>query len=238
MRNAYFIFGGYDCRTNNVMISGSGSFGSPVRAYESIQVPGRSGDILMPEKRLENTQVTYPAFIMRDFENNFAALKGELLSRIGYQRLEDSYHPDEFRLAYYAGAVSPTMQRNLRSGEFKIVFDCKPQRFLKEGEFPFAFTADGEIANPTHFAGKPLIRVEGAGELTIGDITLTITASQYSTYIDIDCETCEAYGTGLNLNANVSSDSIDFPSLKAGITGVELGTGITKVQITPRWYRL
>ena len=35
---------------------------------------------------------------------------------------------------------------------------------------------------------------------------------------------------------NNPNSGIDFPRLAAGSTGISLGTGITKVEITPRWF--
>ena len=129
-------FAGVNLRTEyGVKISGSGTFDSPVRGYESVQVPGRSGDILLPEKRLENVVITYPAFIAEDFDANFAGLRAFLLSKIGYQRIEDGYHPDEYRLGYYQGALVPKMARNLKTGQFDLKFVCK-RCASREGRLP------------------------------------------------------------------------------------------------------
>ena len=67
-----------------VYISGSGVFNSPVKAYDPIQIPGRDGDILGREKRLEDIEVTYPAFIYTNFKQNVSDLRYYLLSKDGY----------------------------------------------------------------------------------------------------------------------------------------------------------
>ena len=52
----------------------------------------------------------------------------------------------------------------------------------------------------------------------------------------IDCESGYAYSGANNYNRYVSVSSIDFPTLAPGSNNITLGTGITKVIITPRWW--
>ena len=85
------------------------------------------------------------------------------------------------------------------------------------------------------FDAKPLIRVYGVGELGIGSETITITKGA-TEYIDIDCDIQDCYEGLENRNGLVSLT--DFPTLPSGNTGITLGTGITKVEITPRWWTL
>ena len=61
-----------------------------------------------------------------------------------------------------------------------------------------------------------------------------------SSYTDIDCDICECYRGSLadNRNSYVKLLSGSFPTLKAGTSGVTLGSGITRIVITPRWWKL
>lgn len=158
MRN-YFTFGNIDSRDFGVYISGSGTYNAPVKAYSAISVPGRNGDLLIDEKRYENIEVTYPAFIYRDFKANLAKLRSALLAMDGYARLEDTYHTDEFRLGYFQGGIEVDALPTNDAGKFNITFNCKPQRFLTGGEVVHEYTEDASINNLTLFASKPLIRV-------------------------------------------------------------------------------
>ena len=92
------------------------------------------------------------------------------------------------------------------------------------------------IYNPTLFASNPLIRVTGAGTVGIGDNTITV-GSGYA-YVDIDSEIQNCYCGTQNANAIVSFSTGEFPTLPPGVTGITVGSGITSVQITPRWYRV
>lgn len=234
MRN-YFTFGETPSTAFGVYVSGSGVFNAPTRAYEPIQIPGRSGDVLSLSRRLENVEITYPAFIYTNFKQNIANFRDYLLSKDGYHRLADTYNPDEFRLAYYAGGLELEMERALRAGQFEVTFNCKPQRYLVSGTEPVTFTANGSLTNPTKQAAAPLIRVYGTGTVGIGDNAITVMTNP--DYIDIDCEIMEAYYGPTIMNEMIHIQNRDFPVLHEGNTGVSLGSGITSVIITPRWWR-
>lgn len=130
-----FIFGGVNSADYNVWISGSGSFSAPERRVERVSVPGRNGDLIIDGGKWNNITVTYPAFIPKGFETQFDYFRSEMSKLTGYQRLEDSYHPDEYRMAALADGIAPSRTGAfLKNGEFSLTFNCKPQRFLKSGE--------------------------------------------------------------------------------------------------------
>ena len=235
MSRNYINYDGTDLRDFGLYISGSNVFNAPERAYNEITIPGRNGTLLGSERRLENIPVVYPAFIYANFKVNVAGLRSFLLSRVGYKRLIDSYHPDEFRLGYYSSGLDAEMTSKLDAGQFDLTFNCKPQRFLVSGETPITFTGSGTINNPTMFNAQPLIRVYGTGSITVNGVTITI--SEADGYTDIDCEIMEAYKGTVLKNYAISLDSTDFPVLSAGINAITLN-GVTSAIITPRWWTL
>lgn len=235
MSRNYIQFDNKDLRDFGLYISGSNVFNAPERAYNEITIPGRNGTLLGSERRLENIPVVYPAFIYTNFKVNVAGLRSFLLSRVGYKRLIDSYHPDEFRLGYYSSGLDAEMTTKLDAGQFDLTFNCKPQRFLVSGETPITFTGSGTINNPTLFNAQPLIRVYGTGSITVNGVTITI--SEADGYTDIDCEIMEAYKGTVLKNYAISLDSTDFPVLSAGVNEITLN-GVTSAIITPRWWTL
>ena len=235
MSRNYITFDNKDLRDFGLYISGSNVFNAPERAYNEITIPGRNGTLLGSERRLENIPVVYPAFIYANFKVNVAGLRSFLLSRVGYKRLIDSYHPDEFRLGYYSSGLDAEITSKLDAGQFDLTFNCKPQRFLVSGETPITFTGSGTINNPTLFNAQPLIRVYGTGSITVNGVTITI--SEADGYTDIDCEIMEAYKGTVLKNYAISLDSTDFPVLSAGVNEITLN-GVTSAIITPRWWTL
>ena len=133
------IFGGVDFAENGVWLSGSGTFSAPQRDVTMVSVPGRNGDLIIDNGKWNNITVTYPCFIRDNFDQNMAAFRSLMCSKLGYQKLEDSYHPDEYRLGAFSEGLFPTMRQRNKGGEFDVVFNCKPQRFLKSGETPIQF---------------------------------------------------------------------------------------------------
>lgn len=236
MRN-YLIFDNGDSRNYGVYINGQGTFNAPARAYELIDIPGRNGALIGNEKRLENIEVTYPAFIYTNFREQIQNWRNFLLSRVGYKKLIDSYNPDEYRMAAYAGAFEVEATRKNNAGQFEIVFNCKPQRFLTSGDIVTTLTANGHLTNPTRFPAKPLLRVYGAGTVSVGSTSITITDPPYS-YTDIDCEMQDAYYGATNLNKYIRLTGQRFPELASGSNYITMQSGVTRVDITPRWWRV
>lgn len=229
----YLTIAGKSTEDFNVWISGGGSYNSPARDIETISVAGRNGDLTIDNGRFENISVEYPCFITENFDDNIEALRSYLASLKGYQRLCDTYHPEEYRQALFSEGVKVSTSALNRAGEFTLTFNCKPQRFLLSGENAIEFTADGAILNETLFASKPLLRVYGTGTIGIGSETLTITTADG--YTDIDCDIMDAYKGAVNCNGNIVLNSGDFPTLEPGTNGITLGTA-TKIIVYPRWF--
>lgn len=227
-------FNNVNSKTYGVYISGTGVFNAPARDREFVQVPGRNGDIILDHGRYQNIEITYPAFIVRDFASNIRQWCNKLLEPTDYVRLEDTYHPDEFRLAVLSQGMEVDPVAWLAAGSFDLRFNCRPERFLKSGETATTFTANGSISNPTDMPSKPLIRVYGSGSLTVNGTAITI-ASHTLSYIDIDCDLQEAYCGATNANQYITA--LEFPTLDSVANSVAL-SGVTKVEITPRWWQL
>lgn len=235
MRN-YFTLNGTSSTAFGVYISGQGTFSSPAREYNLIPVAGRNGDLVGTETRFENGTLKYPAFICNNFATNIENLRAFLNSLFGYKRLTDTYHTGEYREVIFRGPFEPDVLPKNDAGSFELEFECKPQRFLLTGETPTTYVADGTITNPTKFSSRPLIVVTGAGEVGIGSDTITITAADGDTYIDCDMQ--DAYNANGSRNNFIQLSGHNFPTLKSGSNGITLGTGITKVVITPRWFTI
>lgn len=374
--NGYLIFDGVKSSDYGVWINGRDTYNAPARRYKEYVVPGRNGTLTVDEGAFEEQEVTYPAFIVDNFNANIEAFRNELMSRNGYVRMTDSYHPDEYYMAKYMSGLDADVMPWGRAGRFDLKFKRDPRRFLLSGEepvtyppgvseggknlLPYPYTygertdhgvtftphSDGTITvngtastgtatylirtetlaltnneryvlsgcpsggtgfkltavrsnyvviddngegieftnytstpvntvriqvdigvtasnltfkpmirkatepagwepyydgsqaikNPTLFPSKPLIRVTGSGAVGIGDETITI-ASGYD-YVDIDSEIQNCYCGNQNANAAVTFSNRKFPELQPGVNGISLGTGVTSVQITPRWFIL
>lgn len=175
------IFDGISLKTYGLYVSGDAVYDSPERDVEMISIPGRNGTFALDKGRFNNIEVTYPAGVFSDSQTNFAdkvsALRNQLASRTGYRRIEDEYHPDEYRMGVYKRGLEFDPVHYNEASEFDITFDCKPQRFLKSGETEITIPSQGggyNLTNPTLFESKPLLKVEGYGDINIGNQVISI----------------------------------------------------------------
>lgn len=230
MRN-YFTFGGIDSRDYNTYIATSNAFDSAERDVETVEVPGRNGNLTISHDRFKNFQAQVSVYIPSRMQRHTGALAAMLLSEAGYRKYEESIRPELYRMARYAGPYEVNVSDHRVAG-LTLFFDCKPQRFLKVGDLPVAFTESGILENPTMYASKPLIRVYGSGYIVLNGTVINV---ESGTYTDIDCETMDAYKGTENRNRYVSF-SRDIVEAAPGSNRVVLN-GVT-AEITPRWWTI
>ena len=174
-----FTFDGIDSKTYGVYISGDAVFNAPERDVEMIDIPGRNGSFALDKGRFQNITVTYPAGLFdgteSDFADSISEFRNLLASKKGYCRLEDDYNTGEYRMAVYRSGLEVDPAQ-LKAGQFEIVFDCMPQRYLTSGETAVAVLSGGTMTNPTLFDSAPLLAVEGYGNINIDGKTVTVDA--------------------------------------------------------------
>ena len=238
-----FTFNNVSSETIGLYVGGQNTFGSPLRDVTKVSIPGRNGDLIRDNGRFINSQISYNVVAMSDFADTARTVRNWLLAPKGYARLEDTYHPNHYRMARVADVISfETSAYNL-TGKAQIVFDCMPQKFLKSGETVATLNKNGSAANrtvtnPTPFESKPLIRVYGSGDgtVTVGNQVITLTGIE--AYLDIDSESMNCFKGVVNCNGKVALGTAGYPSLPSGNTTFSMTGGVTKVEVTGRWWEL
>ena len=172
-------FGNINSADYGIYISGEGVFDAPKRAVEMVNVPGRSGAIALDQGYYENITVTYPAHNyepdMADFKQALSDFRNALASQVGYQRLSDTFHPNEYRMAVFDEGLDINPIKYNTASQFDIKFDCKPQRYLTSGETEItAISQILEATNPTPYNAKPLLKVEGYGEIQFPNTSIIV----------------------------------------------------------------
>lgn len=129
----------------------------PERDGQTVYVPGRNGSIVIENGTYKNYVQPYE-IALTDTEQGVViasrAVSEWLLNTQGYIRLEDSFEPDVYRMARFAGPfdIEQIMEQD---GKAVIEFDCMPQRYCKFGE------AEMRVRNNTD-----------AGGLVYGDVVV------------------------------------------------------------------
>lgn len=232
----YLIFNGIDSRDYNVWIFDDLSENTPERDVTKVQVDGRNGELTIDNGRFKNVKKRYSALIYQSFAERYQEFTNALLVNTGYLQLEDSLHPDEVYSAMFDAPVEAVMSKDRSMGRFELEFTRDARRFLKSGKQAQEFLTGGDIINPTNYSSRPRIRVYGHGNLVINNDTITI--AEAFPYVDIDGEIQDCYYGNENANAVVSFNTVDFPQLASGNNGISFSGSITKVEITPNWWRL
>lgn len=226
--------------TLGIFVTGSGTFNAAEFDVTAYQVPGRNGDVLIPNNRYKNIKVEYPAFIPGNFEARAQSIRNWMRSSKTYAEIVDDYDTDHFRLGMAVGVQEFQPANRNDAANFKLVFNCKPQRFLNTGKTAKTISSSTTVSNPTQFEALPLFhctKITSSASLSVtnakGTFTLTATAARNGE-IYIDCETQNIYFQALNLNAIFAGD---FPILTAG-TNTITASGFTSLTMIPRWWEL
>lgn len=252
-----------------IYITGEAVYNAPERAIEMVTIPGRNGALAIDQGRYENIEVTYPAGCFAvdkaDFARKISAFRNILASRYSYKRITDTYNPDEYRLGLFRSGMVVSPNSYNRAGEFDIVFDCKPQRFLVDGEEPMELTATDvltdhnleaitdhngnpftatvmihTLTNPTPFECKPLIVVNEACTIRINSQSVTVTSGTFPVYIDCDMMQIYCIGSGgaiTNASNRVAfSPRWKFPVMPSG--DMTFSSTSPQIEIIPRWWIL
>lgn len=128
-------FYGQDLYDNwGISVDSSKSWEKPERDREFIHVPGRSGDLILDRGSWMNVEIEYNCHIDRDFASRFEDFVRWLSTVKTYEVLTDDNHPDVYRMAIpLIEEVSPKTTFTTETGDFTLLFNCKPQQFINDG---------------------------------------------------------------------------------------------------------
>lgn len=241
----WFEYRGIRSSSMGLRIEKKDVFSAPEYDVEFKGIPGRSGDLILPNGRYPNGQVTYSVFLpaktIQELADKITAVKAWLYAQQDrYHILKDSYDSKYYRKAVFAAKLDIEDELN-RIGIFTISFSCHPFRYEIGGGEPIECTASGQaIVNPNAFASKPYIKVYGKGS---GTLTIQSESSNASwhferidEYTEVDSEQMNCY-KGMALKNDTVSGS-GFPQLYPEENTIAFDGGITKVEIIPRWVTL
>lgn len=232
--NSFFVWADETSFSKGLTVERCPSFGAGQRIVEKTAIPGKSGDLVFDTGAFSNYIQSYEIWFRDKSAGMISAAKNIavwLLSPLGYQRLEDTYDPDVFRMAVYTGPIE-IENWMLTYGRATLDFDCMPQRWLKSGQEPISVQSGDMILNQWQTA-KPLLIISGNGTIEINNAVISVSGTSGKYFID--CETENSYQNGISLNGNMTVENNLFPSFPHGETQISF-TGIDSLQIIPRWW--
>ena len=120
-------------------------YSSPKYDSSFVSIPGRNGDLIVPNRRYENTQVSYSVYLSaknsQQLADSITKIKAWLYAQPDrYHILKDSYDKRFFRYALFNSSLDIEDELN-KIGVFTVSFNCKPFRYDIDGELPHSIDA-------------------------------------------------------------------------------------------------
>ena len=233
----YIKFGDVKSADYHVIVGLENTFNAPARVYEMVEVPGRNGQYAINMGRYENVEVTYTAHNSEPndpetFRENLDGLRNALVSQTGYQRLEDSAHPDEYRMAILKSVEVKPLE-NAYASDIDLVFDCKPQRWLTSGETAVTVASGDVLTNPTLFDANPMIMIDGYGEMTVNGYEISVDGSELIGRVDLGVRSGEVARIDLSNAPLNTGDTITVTGLSSRVDYLlEYGSGVRIASVT------
>lgn len=253
-RPGWFSFGGVSSRNMRITTEFKNTLGGAEPDVEEYEIPGRDGTEYHWNQRYRNVTVEYDTFLKVPEQEDLPRFTGDikrwLLARPGeYLRLTDTYDPDHFRMAVYAGGldIDNVTRRFTRQ---TISFSCLPFRYRKAGENELDISGSPYLINDTGYDALPLIKISlSKGNLT-PTVSIRVDYEDGTAYVHdlgglgeeqdtavLDCEKLLIFGGNGELIAYNTLDS--FPALKPGENKITVtGPRVRSVTVTPRWREL
>lgn len=231
----YFIYEGVSSLDESLFIQSKNTYAGASRDVAFTSIPGRSGDLLVDNKRFKNVTINYAVAAVKG-QNEIPEIahrvKSWLASKVGYRRLTDSYDPAYFRLAAYTSAFD--LEQELPElGRSTIQFNCKPFKYLIAGETPVMMAEPGTITNPENFSSAPYIKITGSGNITMNVNNGSFVFKNVDGYIEVDSEIMNAFKGTISCNSKMETPF--FPELQPGLNEISWSGSVTNIEIIPRW---
>lgn len=253
-----FKFGEHSTKDFDLVIQAPPTYNFPEKDVSVEHIPGRNGDLIIDNNCWKNTERTYSiASVFRpgtDFISNSERLIKWLTSKEGYHRLEDSYDPDVYRLGSFKNSGSLTNYYD-KATAINVTFDCKPQRYLKNGEKSVEFSGSvATLENPTGYYSLPEITIKNILPLENEVLLFTIQNDNKVTSvvsfnkirsandpydITLNSELQTAYSTQQgDINSYVNLNDLEFPILRKGVSILSINNYIQNKGIIEQYNNL
>ena len=218
----------------------------PKRKYLAQEIPGGEKDFIIDEGEdaFSNYSQPYSVFLDSKAPGLPQASRGLaewLLGKPGYQRLEDSYDPDFYRLAYYSGGETFLNFFN-EYGRGTLTFTCAPKRYYKSGELPVTVTQGMKLYSPSIFTAYPIVKITGSGSGTVSvtdksGTTKAFTINNLSGTVTVDSRAHKAVNaSNASVNGNVTTD---YENLYLDtVSTITWSGGVTGLVVIPRWWTI
>lgn len=237
--SASFEYKGVNSLDMHMRIRNEIVFTSPEADVDFVEVLGRDGEMAIDNERLKGVPFSIPITLKLPEDITIEQVATEiaawLKNDIGWYPLRFSGSPDYEYVAIYTEQfkVAETLKNY---GKTVLTFKLKPYKRRIRNE-TLALTNGATLYNPEKRTAKPLITIEGQGDIALKKNGVDwLILESVDGYITVDSETMSVFKDSLpqfnKMNGNLSPM---FPVLASGENTITWTGAASKVTITPRW---
>jgi len=197
------------------------------RIVESIPIDGREGALTILKGWEDVTFSMKAALIGTNLHSRYRDVLSVILAA------KTIYFSGDTGVYYKIKHIQAgALERRLSAlSEFSLSFICAPFRYVRNVPIT-TMTASGTLSNPGTVHSLPKITVYGTGSRTLTINGKPIVLNILSGSLTLDSELKECFYGSVAQNNRMSGN---FPVFNVGSNTIALGTGITKLEIEPRW---
>lgn len=197
------------------------------KIIEKIEIDGREGSLTI-EKGWKDIEFTFKAVLQ---SSQYLSRWRDVLPKLLSAKTITFSNDTSVHYKIKQTKVSGLKQILSNLWEFEMEMVCAPFRYMNDVE-TLTRTSSGTVASHGNIYSLPRIKVYGSGKRTLTINGKAIVLDLQSEYVILDSELKECYYGNTAANHLMTGD---FPIFNVGSNQVTLGTGITKVEIEPRW---
>ncbi|MGT2911382.1 hypothetical protein ACVR1I_06660 [Streptococcus cameli] len=197
---------------------------SPEMSYEVIEIPGRDGSLTIEKGYQDITfDCQYNVLELYNVKALMRRIKAFFLGKKTLRLSDDTVLYKIKRMV-----ISEIDNEEEQYGAFTVTFTCDPFQYDLESDFDLS--TSGNLRNPGSYFSQPYLKVYGSGTLTVNGKAFVI--RDVADFIELDCETWNAYKGGQDMNHHVLGD---YPVFAPGDNQVSFSGSIRRITGEGRW---
>jgi len=197
------------------------------RIMESIDVDGREGTLTLLKGWEDITFRLRVALMGTNIQRRFREILPIILAAKTIYFSNDS---DVYFIIKHSNAGG--LERKLTTlYDFPLTFICEPFRYMRNVE-TITMTTLGKVTNPGSVFSRPIIKVYGTGNQTLTVGSALTKLNILAGHLTLDSALMECYQGDVAQNNQMQGP---FPVFDMGETKITWSSGISKIEIEPRW---
>ena len=236
MGYSQFKFNGHKSSDFNMYINSDYELASTTPDYQAVEIPGRDGDLLIPNNRFKSFKQEFPIIYIGSYDDSIKKIetaKQLMLQDTNWHDMSFSFDPDYIYRASFVGEFR--VKKSATYLTQTLSFNMMPYKYLTTGQTYQTITDGYELDNLGTILAKPIIKITGKGDCTIkiGNRSVSLKGIDGGIVMDSDSQLCTNLAGTRTQFGKMYGDFIDIAIGKQTVKIT--GDNITKTELLPRW---